>query len=233
MDFATAAIDLKVGLWTRRWQELVRLLFGDVAAVSSLPAVINRGTLAELNALGLVADDAGYLAFETTFGHLLRWTGSAWEFAPGEPGNGYIEGFAVNPQATGWQLCDGSATTYLGIGATLAAQNFTTPDLSGSPGYLKMGAAYAGIAAAVAPGATAVMSGSTGSEAPLTSETQSGDIVEVADGTDHVVLREELFFQHHHTVLAHSHDEGTLAAAVTVDATGEPRRVTVLPYFRR
>jgi hypothetical protein len=115
LDFQTSAVDT-VGKFTSRWQELMRLLFGDVAAVSSATAIINRNDYGSLNTLGLGAGDAGYVAFETAYGHLLRWTGAVWEFAPGDCGNKFFRDFIGTPQETGWALCDGSATDYLKLG---------------------------------------------------------------------------------------------------------------------
>lgn len=70
---------------------------------------------------------AGGIGFVSDYGHMVRWTGSVWEFAPGDPGNGYVVPFAVAPQGVGWGLCDGSAYAYLVVGgATLTTANFTT-----------------------------------------------------------------------------------------------------------
>lgn len=117
----------------------------------------------------LGADDAGFLLQITDYGHRAKWSGTAWGFAPGDPGNAYFADFAVAPSVPGWALCDGSATTYLTMGATITATAFTTPNLAGSPAYRKSAAAYTGtISAATAPG----LSGSSGSTAPgMTGET--------------------------------------------------------------
>lgn len=113
----------------------------------------------------LGADDAGFLLQITDYGHRVRWSGTAWDFAPGDQGNAYFQDFAVAP-STGWKLCDGTATTYLVMGVTIAATAFTTPNLSGTAAYRKSAAAYSGtITAATAPG----LSGDTGSTAPAVS----------------------------------------------------------------
>lgn len=225
LDFQTAAIELNLGTFTTRWEQLLRLLFGDVASVSSLPAVVNRFAFAAQPLLGV--DDAGYIAFETTYGHLLRWTGAVWEFAPGDIGNGFFRDFAIAPQETGWKLCDGTPTDYLTLGAALTVTAITPPNLNGTPTYRKSGAYVGAIVAASAPG----LSGNTAN----------------AGGHGHNVPRDTVNFQdvpgpglgvqvalsiHTHTadaVADHAHGVGTLAA----DATGEPAHLAALPYFRR
>lgn len=112
---------------------------------------IMRAALASLPTVGL--SDAGLLWWVTDYTHLLRWNGTAWEFAD-EPG-GYIAGRVVAPDGTGWQLCDGSGTTYLQVAAgVLSEQAFATPSLVWTPGYLKWGAAYTGNIIAANPPST-------------------------------------------------------------------------------
>lgn len=204
------------------------------------------GTLAE-QPTGLTTENDGLLYFVTDYGHLVRWNGSTlqWQFAPGDNGPGEITGFAFAPLAPSswWQLCDGSATTYLTVGGTLGTGNFTTPNLTGSPSYLKFGAAYAGIAGPTAPGAT--MSGSTANESAHThadgSYKVSISVTTAAAGTDVNVFTPGGGIVPNPSDVdvtgtsaagsAHGHGVGTLAA--TIDTTGEPRRSTLLPYFRR
>lgn len=97
----------------------------------------------------LGANDAGFLWSVSDYAHLLRWTGTGWEFV--DEMGGYVAWRVVAPDGNGWQLCNGSATHYLHISAGVASEvAHTTLNLSGSPAYLKYGAAYAGsITAAV------------------------------------------------------------------------------------
>lgn len=99
--------------------------FQDVLKALSRAAGENVFTVATQPTLGL--NDVGYIGLESQFGHLLRWTGAAWEFAPGDGGNGFLLGFPVAPQAVGYGLCDGSVYSYLVVGATLTTANYTTP----------------------------------------------------------------------------------------------------------
>jgi hypothetical protein len=128
----------------------------------------------------LGVDDEGFLLQITDYGHRVRWDGAAWEFAPGDQGNGYFQDFAVAPTVPGWALCNGIATTYLTMGATIAETAITPPNLSGSPAYRKSAGAYTGaIDAAVAPG----ISGSTGSTAPGISGNVASNPVNISGET--------------------------------------------------
>jgi len=238
LDLQTPAIDTKVGTFMGRWQELIRGLFTDVAAVASLPAVINRGTSTELNALGLGASDESYLAFETVTGHVLRWTGTAWTFAAGDVGNKFKRDFWGTPQEDGWVLCDGGASSYLQLGATLSLTAFTTPNLSGSPAFHKSIAAYTGtIEAAIAPAlsgstanATATVSGSTANESAHTHGGGSLSGSTASEGTGNTGLSNNptveadinrdgntfyLTADHTHDGPSHAHGVGTLAVGTS------------------
>lgn len=58
----------------------------------------------------LGTNDAGLLLYVTDFAHLLQWTGSGWQWGPGDSGSDYIVAFVNGPSPiTGWQACDGSA----------------------------------------------------------------------------------------------------------------------------
>jgi hypothetical protein len=109
-------------------------LYGSIAA----------GTLAQ-QPTGLTAAHAGLLYMVTApYNHVCRWDGAAWQFAPGDCGNGYFTHRVFAPQEPGWALCNGVATDYLTVGgATITATAFTPPSLAGA--YLKAGSAYSGI----------------------------------------------------------------------------------------
>jgi hypothetical protein len=79
----------------------------------------------------LGVDDTGFLFGALDYGHLFRWTGMAWEFAPGDPGNGYYATFAVAPTQAGWVLCNGANTDYLTVGmARLGVHAFALPTVA-------------------------------------------------------------------------------------------------------
>lgn len=68
----------------------------------------------------LAANDAGVRLHVTDFGHVLRWTGTIWEWADTDLGNGFYQEFHAAPTASGWVKSTASvATTQLTLGATL------------------------------------------------------------------------------------------------------------------
>jgi hypothetical protein len=203
---------------------------------------VNRFTIATQPTLG--AGDAGYLGFEADTGHFVRWTGAAWEFAPGDVGNGFFRPFAITPQETGWVACNATVSSYLKVGgATLTLQAFTTPNLAATPAYLKHAAAYTGTvnAAAGASGSTAI----TGSTASESSHTHSGTTDTTPNAVEGSRTTLDGIFgfgttQHSHTFTtgagsAHSHAVGSLAVDAHTHAIGslDVAHLDVLFYFRR
>lgn len=167
-----APIALGQGIVEPNWRKLFEQLASNLTAlqttVAGVPGV-NRWALADQPTLG--ASDEGYVAFVSDYGHFVRWTGTVWEFAPGDVGNGFLRAFPVAPQENGWQRCDGSATDYLTVsGASLIATPFTTPNLAGTPAYLKDGS-YTGTINAKG-GSTGT--GSTGTGSTGTGNTGTG-----------------------------------------------------------
>ena len=190
----------------------------------------------------LGVNDAGFQLWITVQNHVFRWAGSAWAFL--DSSGGYIADFVAPPQSTGWQRCDGTATDYLALsGSTIVATAFTTADeTTVNPGtYHKSAAAYTGaINAPTAPGisgATAVATATnnantTGVTVNAHTVTQITDVAGANNyaftgGTDnqHTVVDPG----HNHTQNAHQHTSGTIAA----DATGQPKNLGVLRFFRR
>lgn len=61
----------------------------------------------------------GQLVYVSDYHHVLIWTGTGYTWAPGEDGSDYMVEFITGPSpTTGWQLCDGSATTKLNSDGT-------------------------------------------------------------------------------------------------------------------
>ncbi len=116
----------------------------------------NNATQAGLAAIALLlgANDANYIVNCTDFTHRLRWTGSAYTFAHGDPGSAWMGLFPVAPTGGTWGICDGSAYTYLKADGTTAS--FTTPNL-GTAAYIKAGTS-ASVGPNAASGATAAPS---------------------------------------------------------------------------
>lgn len=217
--------------WANRSDQGVSALSSQLAANS-----IKIGTLATQPVLS--AADIGYIFFVTDYGHMVYWTGSAWDWLDGDrPGK--FQDFAIDP-GIGYQLCDGSITNYLSVGPTLTAIPLATPNLTGTPAYKKSAATYTGAIVAAA-GA----SGSSGAGISGTTATESSHTHNVPRNTDAFqdVAGPTLGVQaslstHTHTTdagSAHSHGVGSLAADAHTHGIGslDPAHLNVLPYFRR
>lgn len=94
---------------------------------------IHTRTQAELAALAalLGANDAGYLVRVSTYLHVLKWTGAAWDFQDGD-GSGYVamgKPTGAAPNGGLWGLCDGTAYNCLNADGTLTS--LTTQVLTG------------------------------------------------------------------------------------------------------
>lgn len=174
---------------------------------------VMRGTINPNLKPTLALADAGFVFYSTDFQHTYRWTGAAWEYAPGDDGSGFITHFAVAPRTGSWQLCDGTAGVYEskadGTRAQVAFSALavgTMPNLTGTVSYLRNAPAVTGtVNAAVAPG----ISGQT--------DVDPGFGTEVAAGGGSVVAS--------HT---HQHLFGSLAAG----NGGQPRNMDAMPYYR-
>lgn len=77
--------------------------------------------------LGL--QDVGLIMFDETYKHSYRWDGGNFDYAPGDPGRGYIVMDAGGLDGGDWGLCDGS--TYLSSTGNGSAVPIATPDLTG------------------------------------------------------------------------------------------------------
>lgn len=109
------------GTVTQGWLGFFRDLLGLAApATFTIDKVPMKGT-----------SDAGFQCYLSDYGHLIRWDGSAWQFAPGDIGNGFLVKFAVTPQEPYWGQCDGSTYAYLIVGgATLTTVDYTTASVA-------------------------------------------------------------------------------------------------------
>ena len=215
-------------LHTWRWSGSVWVLLPELSSPM-------RGTLSPDQKPSLTANDIGFLFYSTDFAHTYRWTGSAWEQAPGDDRIGsflYTDG-VVSP-GTGWQLCNGSATTRsTPTGGTAAV---TVPDYS-IASYVK-GATVASLGPNAASGVTAsttatnnaiatgvtVDSNTTGvdTDSHTTVAVQSGAGTTVLNGPlDHIITDSGHAHgitdpTHNHTQNAHNHGPGTLELRNTV-----------------
>jgi hypothetical protein len=121
----------------------------SAAAVSSAPVhglgASRVGTFSNLP-VGLGVADTGFIFYATDAGHAWMWNGSGWQWAPGDPGSGWIAGFESDPGA-GWKPCDGSAATvYTSSGGTASV-----PTQNMNSDVLIEGGSSVGVRAASAP----------------------------------------------------------------------------------
>jgi hypothetical protein len=104
---------------------------------------VQSGTLSPDQKPTLTTSDTGYRFRSTDFAREYRWTGSAWEDAPGQPARGQIVHFPITIHAdfapgTGWQLCDGTGgvtrSTPTGGTTTFSAPSLNNTFLRGVTG---------------------------------------------------------------------------------------------------
>ncbi len=173
---------------------------------------IMRAALASLPT-GLTASDAGFLFFATDYLHTYIWSGSVWSYAPGDEGSGRIVYFSVAPRGGLWQKLDGStgvteslanATTALVAFSGLAAG--TVPNLTGTPSYLRSAATCTGVVnAATAPAFT-------GTPAPLV----TADFTLIGSPA----------------LITLDGSATSYTPAGTISASGQPRNMDAIPYYR-
>ena len=101
---------------------------------------------------GLGVNDTGLLVYDLTLMHIYQWTGTVWQFAPGDPGAAFT--VATNrggaPRGGVWQKCDGTAAITISKGDgtvdTITMPNFYQLSFgvggggcllaAGTPGYV-------------------------------------------------------------------------------------------------
>ena len=59
-----------------------------------------QGGLTSLTAK-LTAQASGVLVYISDYNHVLQWSGSAWDWGPGDLGSGYLQAFDVDPTGVG------------------------------------------------------------------------------------------------------------------------------------
>jgi hypothetical protein len=225
---------------------------GEQRAATVRGSVIGQlsGTLAE-QPTGLGPANDGLLYFVTDYGSLVRWDGSAglWRLAPGTVAPSKIDLFAAAPPASaGYVLCNGASTSYLVVdNPSLFYTNITLPDLVSTPAYLETGAVWTGAVVAASAGTISgsTGSGTSGSESSHT-HTYSGTTTSPDSGsakftsdTTHDFIGNSSLHTHDFSGTtsagsAHTHSVPALGAGtLAVDATGKPRHLVLLPYFKR
>lgn len=217
----------------------MRWFLGLSGQIGAIQTVVNNNLGTNFLTLGsqpsLGPGDVGYVMFVTDFAHLVYWDGAAWQWLDGDRPYRFDD-FGADP-GVGWGLCDGTTYDVLVVGGvSLTTASLTTPDLAGSPTYKKSAAAYTGtITAASAPGASGSISGQTGTRSVnISGNTGSESATTTVQAGVGATVPASPHFHPPGSLLgdAHDHDGNTLVSSVTVDATGEPRRIGMLPYVR-
>lgn len=162
-------------------------------------------------------NNANLLVEVTDYRHILRWTGTGWEWGPEDPGVHPILFLPVDPNpTTGYQLCDGTTVDYLKSDGTTGS--FATPDLTSAANkaaYLKFADTVAGPTAASSP--TLTMDSYT----PAGSISWSANNYTVVNGPTQLV----------NDITGFVGTPATLTGTVAAD--GEMRRYAARPWFRR
>lgn len=203
--------------WYRWLKQVFDQLIATINAITGL--TITSSTQANLAALGPTLQPNS-LVWVTDFGHLLRWTGSTYEWGPGEQGSGFITAFLTDPTAAGWALCNGATVDRLNADGTVTG--VTLPNYATSA-YLKLGTS-----AAAGPTAASGVSGATSAGTPSGTVTIGNNDAnqDVQAGTGTLVAADP----HSHAgtfagnaLATHTHSPGTL----------ELRRSQLKAYFRQ
>ncbi len=226
-----------------KWHYMVGQFSRTQSQLVTLAAVLNT------NHVGVLVD-------VTDYAHILRWTGSAWEYAdPSDPAT-RIEGFFVDP-GTGWHLCDGTSNVaYLksdGTTTTVTLPNLTSAGANAA--YLKFGSpASLTVVAATAPTFTGgaytpagTVSAPTFTGTGGTTGSGSANIqnFSAATGVGNLTNNVNVSATHTHTDSGHTHSftpAGTNSTPTftgsagsitgTISTTGEPRNLVLRPFFR-
>lgn len=184
----------------------------------------------------LGTEDTGFLFYSTDYYRTFRWTGSAWEYAPGERLFREIS-FYPGTVPSGWAVCDGGSVTT--TTATAGTSSFTTPDLTGQ--FLKGGTYSGSVVSAVAPALSGTLASESGhthaidhdhgsftSGSPSATEPIAGGAGTAASSTHTHNIDVPAYTGSSGAGSAHTHGLGTVA----VSATGEPAHVLLLPVVK-
>lgn len=214
------------------------LIYRNTGAAWVYVAGTYTDTLANIPTLG--TNDAGLLFGVSDYAHLLKWSGTAWGWGPGDHGSGMMTVFEIDP-GTGWHLYDGTAgVAYLKADGTTGT--VTLPDLTSSgalAAFMDAGGTNSGPTAATAPTFTGTPVTPTGTNsAPVfTGTPKTWDVVSVpVTSPTQSVLKDDVTnnpYTPAGSVSAPAFTGDALTPAGTVSATGEPRKIVRRPFFRQ
>lgn len=211
---------------------MVSVVQADLTKLAATLLSFDAAVKANFNAaLGPQAlGQAPFLAIVTDYGHVLQWTGTGWQWGPGEQGSGMLVMFEVDPTGVGWHLYDGTAGVhYLKSDGTLGT--ITLPDLTSATAnaaYLKAGSPDSGPNAAAAPGFTggSIANAATGITATTSASASSVNVLTSS-------VTQVSTAAHTHAVNVTDPTHTHTFSGGSVDATGEPRNLVRRPWFRQ
>ncbi len=107
--------------WWLYFNAITSFLSGLLTQFTALQAAVAGGSgiiqATQSQLAGLSGLSVGSLVEVTDYQHVLRWTGSAFTWGPGDSGSGMIQFFDVAPSGVGWKLVDGNGDDGMPIGA--------------------------------------------------------------------------------------------------------------------
>jgi hypothetical protein len=182
----------------------------------------------------LTLSDGGFLFRSTDYDRIWRWTGTAWERAPGELPTLFVGLFCEAP-GTGWKLLDGNGNPFTYTKADGTTGTVTIEDAQGY--YPKMAAAFTGLQVAASGGA---LTGASGSDTTGLTVDSGAAVIGTPSATQGVQSGGGVTvaaFNHAHTDTGHTHavtDAGHThgGGTLAVDATAEPAHMEFLAYVK-
>ena len=178
---------------------------------------------------------APILAYVFDYNHTLQWTGTGWEWGPGDGGSGMFAPFAFAPSGLGWHACDGS-TGVLYLKSDGTTGTVTLPNTVSTPAYMKAGASYS---PTISAGTPPTISAPTFTGTPVTPTGTVGAIAQTTTGGVNVAVTSVTTVAvESHTHPAPSLSMNSLTPAGTISApvatsSGDPSNFGVLLYFRQ
>lgn len=107
----------------QRWYRLLNDITGFLRTLRNAPQQVDQVDLLTFGAkMAIKGMQPGVQVWVPVFNHVIRWSGTAWTFAPGDGGSGYTQAFLTAPTADGWALCNAATVSYLKADGTIGNQ---------------------------------------------------------------------------------------------------------------
>lgn len=212
------------------YYETDRNVFYRSLLVANVPTWVYFSGEMSTNQAGIPNDlgsnDAGFIVNVTDYQHRLRWSGTAWGWAPGDGGSAYMGLFEVDP-TSGWHLYDGSAGVhYLKADGTTGSVNL--PDLTATPCFLVGGGANSGPNGPTMPTLHSTAKTDTAVTGIPANTGVDGTSTAVQSGTGIFVAAHV----HTHPITDPGHFHALSSANVTFDNPGAPENLVRRAWFR-